>query len=496
MKDNTNNRINIVSALFLQIVTMLSGLILPRLILQYFGSEINGMVSSITQLLSFISLLEGGLGAVVLTELYKPIEDRDDVKVNSILNACQSFFTKLSIVYIIYTVIMGLVYVLFVENSYSPAFTCTLVYILSFSTLIQYVFSITSKLLLQAQQRIYIVNLVSAGTVIANLAISVVLIHIYPDIHMIKLGSAVTFLVQPIIYNRVIQAKFKGKLRAQAPRGYKLENRWNGFAQNLAHFVSLNSAVTIITVFLTLEDVSVFSVYMLAISAIRLLISSATNSYQSALGMYYARNDREQLRNSFDSYDKMNAMMSVVLFGTCLLLINPFIQLYTAGINDANYYQPLFAMVIVIANLLYCMREPYRLLVLAAGKFKETNKGAIIESVLNLVVSSCLVFKFGLLGVAIGNLVATAYRFVYFIVFLQKSVLFKKIKDYAEVAIKFAIMLAVNIALYFVLEITLEGYLDFFIHGVLILIVELVLSYILFYKVRLNGTFRNKNKQA
>ena len=49
--------------------------ILPYIIhKRNFGSEINGLVSSITQFLSFISLLEGGLGAVVLAELYLPIE--------------------------------------------------------------------------------------------------------------------------------------------------------------------------------------------------------------------------------------------------------------------------------------------------------------------------------------------------------------------------------------------------------------------------------------
>lgn len=87
-----NNKKNLVSALINQFATIIYGLILPRMIITTFGSEVNGMISSISQFLSFISLLEGGLGAVVLAELYYPLEQKDDEKIKNILLACHSFF--------------------------------------------------------------------------------------------------------------------------------------------------------------------------------------------------------------------------------------------------------------------------------------------------------------------------------------------------------------------------------------------------------------------
>ena len=87
-----NNKKNAISAIALQGVTIVQGIILPRLILEAFGSEINGLISSINQFLGFISLLEGGLGAVVLAELYIPIAERNIKKIRSILVECQGFF--------------------------------------------------------------------------------------------------------------------------------------------------------------------------------------------------------------------------------------------------------------------------------------------------------------------------------------------------------------------------------------------------------------------
>ena len=148
-----NNKKNLVSALINQFATIIYGLILPRMIITTFGSEVNGMISSISQFLSFISLLEGGLGAVVLAELYYPLEQKDDEKIKDILLACHSFFTKLGIVFLCYTIVIAGVFAYAEQGQYSATFVVLLVIILSISTLSQYLFAITSKLLLQANQK-------------------------------------------------------------------------------------------------------------------------------------------------------------------------------------------------------------------------------------------------------------------------------------------------------------------------------------------------------
>ena len=58
--------INIISSLTLQVVTVISGFIIPKIILTNFGSSVNGLVSSLNQFLSYITLIE-------LRELFLPI---------------------------------------------------------------------------------------------------------------------------------------------------------------------------------------------------------------------------------------------------------------------------------------------------------------------------------------------------------------------------------------------------------------------------------------
>ena len=88
--------INTIFSLLLQIVTIISGFIIPRLILKTFGSDVNGLVSSLNQFLSYISLIEGGLTGVVLASLYKPLEEKNYNKVSGIVKATNKFFKKYS----------------------------------------------------------------------------------------------------------------------------------------------------------------------------------------------------------------------------------------------------------------------------------------------------------------------------------------------------------------------------------------------------------------
>lgn len=57
-------------------MVVICGIILPKLYMKYFGSELNGLVTSITQFLGFITLLEAGVGNVVQSSLYRPLAQK------------------------------------------------------------------------------------------------------------------------------------------------------------------------------------------------------------------------------------------------------------------------------------------------------------------------------------------------------------------------------------------------------------------------------------
>ena len=88
-------RINMIFSIVLQIVTIISGFIIPRQILLAFGSEVNGLVNSITQFLNYIRLIEGGLGSVIMTALYQPLNQKKFEQVSSIIVTSNNFYLSI-----------------------------------------------------------------------------------------------------------------------------------------------------------------------------------------------------------------------------------------------------------------------------------------------------------------------------------------------------------------------------------------------------------------
>ena len=472
----THIRKNLITSLIYEMVLMVSGLILPRFILRTFGSEVNGLVNSITQFLTFIALFEGGIGAVVLAEFYKPLEEHESSSINGVYAAAKHFFRTIGIVFIAYIAAVCFGYPLIVKNSgFSYWFVFWLIIIIGLNTIFKYFLSMTNRLLLQAEQKLYIPNIVTTITTVLNLVLAITIIKVYPSIHAVKLGSALVFLIQPLCYAYAVKKDGIVDNKTKYQTGY-LKNRWSGFFQNLATYVAQNTDIIVLTVFATLSDVSVYSVYMLALNAVKSVITSVTNSYQSVLGKYIAQHQKDRTTVVYSNFEHVGWDLSSIMYSTCLMLIIPFVRIYTSDVYDTNYIVPAFAVVMTSAQFIYCTRESSRLLVLAGGKFKETNFGSFAEAFLNLGISIILVWKYGLLGVAVGTLISVVYRLFYLWNFLSKDTdLIGKINRF-KISAPATIVFSINIIIFFIApSIQIRNLLIFAIYGVVIVASETVL---------------------
>lgn len=113
-------------------------------------------------------------------------------------------------------------------------------------------------------------------------------------------------------------------------------------------------------------------------------------------------------------------------------MIVPFVSVYTLGIHDANYIQPLFAALIVAANAGHCLRLPYNIIILAAGHYRQTQNNYIVAAILNIVVSVVTVKTWGLIGVAIGTLVAMGYQTVWMAIYDSKNLIKWPFRNFAK----------------------------------------------------------------
>ena len=112
-----------------------------------------------------------------------------------------------------------------------------------------------------------------------------------------------------------------------------------------------------------------------------------------------------------------------MLFSCTGALIVPFVRLYTKGITDADYIQPVFALVLLMAEAVNCMMLPCSGLPAAANRFRQTRWGAYGEAAINIILSCALIHWRPLIGVALGTLTATVFRSVYYMAYSGRHIL-------------------------------------------------------------------------
>ena len=417
---------NICSSVLFQIISIICGFILPRLIIESYGSNVNGAIVSITNFLKYIILLEAGFGPVVKSLLYKPIVDKDKNGIEEILKSSEKFFKKIGCIFIIYIAILCLILPFVMSGEFDNLFTISLIIIIAISTCIDYFLGMTYKLYLQAEQKTYIVTLIQIGTVILNTIICVILIKIGTNIQIVKLVSAIIFVARPIIQKIYVQKKYKIDLK-HVTKDVQIKQKWDGLAQHIAFVIHNNTDIVILTCFTNIIEVSVYAVYMLIINSVKNIVLSTINGVDSSFGDMIARNEHEGLNKNFKIFEGYYYTISTILFGATLILITPFVTIYTNGITDANYIRPIFSYIMVIAIFILVIRQPYNDLVKASGHFKQTKIGAIVETLINIIVSISLVWKFGIEGVAFGTLVAMMVRTIELIFYTSKNILKRKI---------------------------------------------------------------------
>jgi len=423
-----------------EIVTVICGLILPRLILVAFGSTYNGITSSISQFISCIALMKAGIGGATKAALYKPLAEHNDREISEIVNQTAKFMRKIALIFAGATLIFAVIYPLWIRRDFDWWFTFSLIIIIAFSTFGQYYFGLTYQMLLVADMKQYVNSVITIIVTILNTIVAVVLIKAGGSIHVVKLGSSFAHLIGPLLLYLYTKRNYNIDSKA-ITKNDKITQRWDAVGHEVANFVNTNTDIMVLTVFSSLNEISVYTVYNYVIANIRVVLMTFVNSFGSAFGNMYAKKEYDTMRSNLGIYELIVFSLVSVIYSVTLVMMVPFAVVYTKGVYDVNYSRPLFSAIITMAGVFSCIRMPYQTIVTAAGDFKGTRNGAFVEAGINILLSILLVIRYGLIGVAIGTLFATVFRTFQYSLYIRNHIINRKFSYFIKHLMIFGIII-------------------------------------------------------
>ena len=141
------------------------------------------------------------------------------------------------------------------------SYTMGLIFIISISSFAQYFFSMSYRLLLDADQMSFIQLGLQGATMLLNTVFSVILMKMGAGIHLVKLATATVFLIQPVALNAYVKRHYSLDKKIKL-EGEPIKQKWNGLAHHIAAVVLGNTDTVVLTLFSTLENVSIYAVYL------------------------------------------------------------------------------------------------------------------------------------------------------------------------------------------------------------------------------------------
>lgn len=404
-----NSIINFLSGVGTTLTSNLLTFISRTIFIQILGSSYLGVNGLLTNVLSMLSLAELGIGTAINFSLYKPLADKDDEKIATLM----MFYKKAYQVIGIIVFIVGLLLMIFLDVFIKDPGDVEHIKLIFFIYLINtsYSYFMTYKVtLLTADQKAYLLTKVNIFFNFITVIAQIIVLIITHNYILYLLCQMIILFLSRLYINRkvtklypVLEMKVSGKLPKEE-LAIIIKNVKAMMFHKLGDYCINGTDNIIISSFINIAVVGIYSNYNMIISMVNGFIVLFFNSITASMGHLIATESNERKLEIF----KIINFIGFWFFGFATIafynLLNPFIELWLGK----DYLISQNILVIVLFNYyLTGMRVPVHTVKAAAGLYDEDKYTPLIQSFVNLSISIILVQKWGLAGVFMGTLVSS-----------------------------------------------------------------------------------------
>jgi len=254
------------------------------------------------------------------------------------------------------------------------------------------------------------------------------------------------------------------------------------FVNTIGNLISNNIDILLISKFIGLKVVVIYTTYNYFIEAIKQLIDKITGATMSGIGDVLASDDGDKAE-IFNEFNNLVSFLAILICTPLFICINGFINVWYEGkIQTAILFSLLFSFLL----FLNIIRIPLKVFSLSSGKFVEVKRFVILEIIINLVLSLTLINKFGISGVVFATIVSIIISDILF----KARVVFKKIicssitKYYLQLLMNVIFLVIINFLFYLVIPKNYNSVVVCIIIGGMVGVINLIITTIFFNKTK------------
>lgn len=469
---------NLGMSMISQTVILVLGFVIPRIIMQSYGSDTNGLTSTITQIFTYMALLEAGISQATRNKLFKPIKEDNKEEISYWMSVSRRYFRRISAVYFAIVLVLAVLLPLVLNTSVGYWTIAFYIFFEGLTSVVSFYFINTWVSFLNSKGDTYVVNALTLLNKVLCYGVKIVLALFGFNIALIQIGYFLVSVLQVILYYMYMKKKYGWINYSLSVKNAVLPDRKSYIIIEIAWTIFSSTDMILLSIFVSTQLASVYSVYNLPIVALNGLLNAVYCALNYNLGISY-HEDIEKYKKVHDMFNSVFIGAMTILMSVTYVLLIPFVKMYTKGVTDINYVYPMLPLLFCMVQLLSWNRFVSGNLFGVAGKIKSVEKISIIEALIKLILSIILIVSHGIVGALIATVVALPIKVIYCNYVADKVILKRPIVKTISILgvnwLLFAIVVVINPFL----NLNIDSYLSFALYGGIVFVVISMISVLL-----------------
>ncbi len=377
-----NSLLNFFSSYFIYFILVILGIFKVRIFLSHLGQDLYALNQLYVNLYSYLAIAEGGVGMALIYRLYPRFAQHKKDEINALYSGTVIIYRWIGLGVILSGFVLALGIPLIIKDNTLPNLYILLTFMLFVIRSAVDYFFIVPRLIIQADQKMYKVNLLIFGSRFFIILTEILIIMGGHDYVWSLVPGILLTLLANILINRHVK-----KLYPWLKKGPLKDFSTTSDTQHLLlhkglHLITKNIDIVLMSYFLGALSVTIYAAYNYFIKFALDSFEHLFNAVKDAMGLLFQEKVPDDV---------------------FYLNINKFITLW---IGKAYLTDALTLILILILVYVSTMRQSFELTKTALGKFKETKRIAVIQAALNLSLSLLLVTPLGMKGVILGTIIS------------------------------------------------------------------------------------------
>lgn len=436
---------NIYISILTQVIITLLGFISRRVFLDSLGSEYLGVNGLLTNVLSMLTLVEGGIGGSIVYNLYKPLAEDDRPRVIALVQLYKRIYGILAILIFVLSMALYPLLDILVGDTSGISNLEVVYFLFVFKNVISYL-NAHKWSLINADQKGYVLSRYNLLFNVITTISKILVLSTTKNYVLYLVIEVLIFLIQNIWNGKIVNERYS---YIKVNEKYEVDKETKStlsknvkamFLHNVGGYCVLGTDNILISALINLKTVGLYSNYTMVINQLKGLLTPLLDGIGASVGNLIATESKEKTYEIFNIVYFINfwiyGFCSIVLFN----LLEPFIELWLGkGLLLDKFTFSVILLNFYITGLRSCVIT----FKTKGGIFDNDKYVPIIESIVNLVASIILAKLFGLVGIFLGTTISTiAIPF-----WLQPKLVYNNIfnKSFIEYLKKYFIYLTITL---------------------------------------------------